>query len=984
MQRSSHGSSAISPTTTSSRHKSSWSIVGGTFAAGNTVTHRNVAGSRFTLPADPNLRISDLAFSPDDRFLVVAGDRQLTFWDIATRKQQRLFAEGASARSVSFADDGKSLAAIASDRTIKVWDVATGDIRRSFDSGGDTVVALSPNGKLLASAGADKAVRIWNLETVTIVRTLEKHEYKVHSLAFSRDGSRLASGAGDFAGIKAAGRGDVHVWDPAKGQLIRSLADVGGSTGLEFHPDNRRLAITQNGPRESNGVRICDTATGNDATPLLPHPTAVTRVAFDSTGRLATMSFDGVIRLWDAGTGKVRATYKGDVAANRVLAFSRNGKFIASSGGIRQIRLYGADTAVQDPALADPALIATGRALAHRGTVHVVAFNRDGKQMASAGNDKVIKIWDTESRRLVRTLTGHQFDIQALAFHPDGKRLASGAGTGLLSKTQPLAAEAFVWDIDEGKPIRRLEGHSAAVRTIAFDPDGKVLATGSRDSFIQLWNADTGERIRTLSGHQSWVRSLAFTPKGDRLVSGGGYTPNKEVGEVRVWDMATGQQVLAFAGHNQGVRAVAVSPDGKLIVGAGTEFGISSEVKLWDAATGQERFTLVGHTHVVTGAAFSPDGRRIATSSYDGTVRLWSTATGQEVFSLWPTDPVHRTPVNGVAFSPDGRQLACAGTGVVELWRADPEPPVHTHQCPTAAWDVAVSPDSRLAAVAIGHPKSPPHNEVRVVDLKTGQAILQLKGHADRVVRVSFVGDGKHLASASDDGTIRIWRVDDGRELASLSAKQGPIRSIAVSRDGKYLASGAEDSLVLWDLSTYQPIHTWSDFSGIVTSIGFHPDGHRLAAGFESGNVLVWDVRSGKSVGATRSHRRPVMSIAYSPDGRQLAVGDGEAIRVYDAERTEIEFSLEGHVGPVVGLSYRADGQILVVACSKGAKNVDGEVKLWDLRSRSAIGNLSVTKAGAAQTAVLAADGLRVISAWDDQSIRVWRPNELASVEQSR
>jgi WD40 repeat protein len=293
------------------------------------------------------------------------------------------------------------------------------------------------------------------------------------------------------------------------------------------------------------------------------------------------------------------------------------------------------------------------------------------------------------------TLEGHTDAVTSVAFSPDGQRLA----TASRDKT------AKVWDARTGQELRALKGHTDDVTSVAFSPDGQRLATTSGDGTARVWDARTGQQQLVLREHTRRVYSVAFSPDGQRLATGsGGYDDRKKqfYGEVRVWEARTGQEILTFKGHTDYVRSVAFSPDGqRLATGSGGYNHLKKqsygEVKVWEARTGQQLLTIKGHTHVVYSVAFGPDGQRLATGSEDKTVKVWDARTGQQLLGL----PRRTHVVYSVAFSPDGQRLATGSGGRNDL-------------------------------------KKQSYGEVRVWDARTGQELLALQGHSSVVTSVAF------------------------------------------------------------------------------------------------------------------------------------------------------------------------------------------------------------------------------------------------------
>jgi len=288
----------------------------------------------------------------------------------------------------------------------------------------------------------------------------------------------------------------------------------------------------------------------------------------------------------------------------------------------------------------------------HQGAVWTVALSPEGQTIASAGDDREIKLWSLNTGKLLRSLSGHTDTVWSVAISPDGRLLASASADQTVQ----------LWDLSTGKPLRTFSDHGATVWTVAFSADGNLLASGSDDYRIKLWNVKTGSLVRTLA-HQGPVRSLAFSPDGQWLASGSG---DQTIG---LWHLETGKLERSLAGHQERVIAVAISPDGQLLAsGSGDQ-----TLKLWDLKTGKLQHTLSGYREAVTGVTMALTGSGLSSKSQPlvagssgNTLKLWNGATAAAIHTL----PAPTGKITAVAFSPDGLNLIAANQDqTLTIWQ---------------------------------------------------------------------------------------------------------------------------------------------------------------------------------------------------------------------------------------------------------------------------------------------------------------------------
>ncbi|MFM8274400.1 MAG: hypothetical protein ACKODX_19010 [Gemmata sp.] len=881
-------------------------------------------------------------------------------------------------------------------------------------------LAYSPDGAFVASASRDFTVKVWDLgngrETTTYRGHVDQEGDPTRSTDPAKDGTNplhvtdVAFHPKEQVVASASGN-QVHTWDPATGKLIKVLVNLGKTDkpvkALAYSPDGKWLAVGA----DDGVLRVVESDTGKAVYTSPSRNARIERVAFAPNGKLVALGDSNaqVAVYVPAGPGNqlamsVQGADQGEVVG---VAFGADGASVFTAGRDGKVRL----TAGPDAEGKSVGNTATKLRdfVGHGGPVTGLAVTADGKLLATSSEDKTVRVWDTTSGKQLRSFQGHMTKATAVAVRRDGRQVASASEDGAVR----------VWDLNTTDEHRAVADSKESLWAVAVSPDGKRVAAAGADRSIRVYSPDSGKVEATLDAGAA-MTALAFLPDGNRLVAAGGDKV------VKVWDVSAKKVVQDLPGHALAVLAVAAGEDGGLVVSGSAD----ATVRGFDPATGKEQWkwmsrkaacavsvrkggkqVAVGladgglavidvtsaapkelssqsaHTAGTTCVAYSPDGNRLATVGGDGALRVWSAGAAGALVPLAkfdgqavPNSTTGSAPLSTVAFSPDGRFVAAGGAdAVVRVWDVQTKSEVRGLRGHTD-WvtSVAFGPDGRfLASVA-----AEKDNALRVFELPPLDSGSAAGGHLLAVNAVAVSPNGKLVATAGTDQTIKVWDVATGKEVATLVGNADtPFAITFMGNDGVVMGgrvpTGSVGRLHFWSVNpprAADPVPTGEVFAALASS-----DGTKLGAwasrpsvgdGARNSVYELYDAK-GKLLSTTADKGRNVRSATFTPDLAWAVAGDeAGAVRIFDLAKGErIKGDWPMLQRSFTDLGVTADKKYIVAADDEGL------VKVGDVEKREKVAEVKSHKAGV-RALVVSPAGDTFVTISNDREVTAWSLKE--------
>ncbi|MEZ6141368.1 MAG: hypothetical protein R3B84_12425 [Zavarzinella sp.] len=846
-----------------------------------------------------SLPVLSLSWTRDDKWIASTVGNEIHIWEAETgKKVHTLTGHEGEITSVAFQPDNNNrLVSGSKDTSVRYWDVENekliANLNDDFAKPAKSEiysVTFSPNSKLIASLNKNGQMHIWNPSLPAAKRFLSGFEaharYAANQVVFGKDTSTIFSIGDDKKVKKFIGLGPDGEHIQGHGRPTVMEGHTEGGKGIAISPDANLLLSAS----KDYTIRLWNVGTGKQIRVYNGHTDAVNAVAISPDGsQFASGSEDGSIRLWDLRVEDPADIYKEHQGYVWSAAISNDG-LIASVGADKAVYVRSKEGKVLH------------RFTDHTSPVMCLAFRNDGKQLATAGGDKVIRLWDLTTGKAAKVIAAHSGPITSLSYSEDGQLMLSGS----TDKTAKL------WDLAKDAPLVVFPAMKAPISAVALRPDakqcaistangelriyaingtmiqetdkstphlpdvggiayshnGKFFATCGGDGVVKYYvvNATNFSLLQEFKEHQKQVSSIAFSKDDRFLVSAGADLV------IRVWDLTKRIEIRSLRGHTDWVSTVDFGPNDQSIISA----SVDRTMRVWELS-GTETAKPIGHSKAITTVVMSADGRWVASGSEDKSIKIWDALAGVETATL---PGGHSDSVYTLGFAPDGKTLVSGGGDQsLIIWDLENR---------SVKYRIAVGDNLNFLTYGTGGKKfvvwqtfsrgqNDDINNLQLYDVD-GKKLEVLVEKNTLVQCVAFSPDAELAVMGFPNGTVRAWNIAKNERLGSdWPAFKETLVDVGISPDKNIImAADLNCNIKVYDLAKKAELHSFKGHEAPMRALVVGPDGNRFITIDSTGEIKLWDTKTGKELRQWKLPT-PVNTAAFSANGKKIITANTDS-----------------------------------------------------------------------------------------------------------